>query len=49
VGAWEQAPKISPKSSSGWQRSPIPNLKLPSKVFTTLASYNKTTLHTAEI
>jgi len=46
--AWERAPNIFPKSGSARHCSPIPRLKLSSKLFTTLALYNKTTLHTAE-
>jgi len=48
VEAWERAPKIPSKSGSAWHCSTIPKLKLPSKLFVTLASYNKTTLYTAE-
>jgi len=48
VGAWEQAPKICLKPSSAQHCIPIPKLKLSSNLFATLASHNKTTLHTAE-
>jgi len=40
VGAWEWAPNISSKSGSARHCSPIPKLKLPSKLFATLASNN---------
>jgi len=48
VGAWEWALKIFPKSNSARHCSLLPKLQLPSKLFAALASYNKTTLHTAE-
>jgi len=47
-GGWERAPKISSKSGSARHCSPILKLKLPIKLFATLALYNKTTLHTAQ-
>jgi len=40
--------KISFKSGSAQHCSPITKIKLPSKLFATLASYNKTTLYTTE-